>query len=781
MANYDRIGSSLPVQKLPLSKKNKAWKEQNLDYWIGVAGLNGSDDEELKIKYDLYNSKFHEKDLEYVTDPYKTEEGFPASPQNYNIVKPKVDLLIGEESKRPDNFKVVQTNRNGASKAEETMTELLFQNVMSDLREGMPMDSSQQMTPEAIQDYIEYDFSDIAESTAYQTLKYLKHNLNLQDELLKGMKDALIAGREIYYTGIINGEPIGERVNPIGFYYDKSPDIDSIEDGDFAVRHMSMSPAAIYDRFYDLLKESDYLDRLLEMSGGQPTGGKASEVNYDKIIYRANLADSPKELDDSHTVTLDVYHVVWKSFKKIGFLSYIDPDTGEEAEETVDETYKLTEQDKEIGAEIDWEWVTEVWEGYKIGSDIYVGVEPIPNQEFSIDEPSQNKLPYVGAVYNDDNSQSVSLVDIMKPLQYMYIIIWYRLELAMAQNKGRVLNMDITQIPKSQGLDIQSWLHYLSSFGVNFINPYEEGWDVPGREGGNPAAFNQMSSVDLTMSKVVAEYIQLLDKIEEMVGELSGISRQRQGSISQRELVGNVERSVVQSSHVTEPLFWKHNTVKRRLYSALLDAAKIAWADSNKQKLHFIMDDMKRSFIDITDDFFYSDFDIFVSDSSDENMKVQIMHNLAESAIGQGASLSEISEMLRSNNIPEMSKKLQQIEDRRTQMQQQAQQSEQQTELRKLQMELEQKYNEDRIKEEDSIRSARTDVEVALINSDDSNMQNSYKDELERAQLALKQEESRQKAEKLEEEKRQNRVQEQLKQRELQLKSQQMRNQNTNR
>jgi hypothetical protein len=169
-----------------------------------------------------------------------------------------------------------------------------------------------------------------------------------------------------------------------------------------------------------------------------------------------------------------------------------------------------------------------------------------------------------------------------------------------------------------------------------------------------------------------------------------------------------------------------------------------------------------------------------VSDSGDENRKVQIMHNLAESAIGQGASLSEISEMLRSNNIPEMSKKLQQIEENRAQMQQQAQQAEQQTELRKLQMELEQKYNEDRIKEEDSIRSARTDVEVALINSDDSNMQNAYKDELERAQLALKQEEARQKAEKLEEEKRQNRQQEQLKQRELELKAKQMRNQSTN-
>lgn len=774
MNEFSTIGAGMPVQKLPLSKKDEEWKKQNLDYWIGIAGASNADDYELKVKYDLYNSKFHESEIEYVTDPFKTEEGFPASPQNYNIIKPKVDLLLGEESKRPDNFKVIQTNRGEESTAQEAMKNLLVQSVISEIRNPEDIDPSQAMDPEAIQEYIDYDFTDIAEKSGQTTLEYLKSYLNLENETLKGFKDGIIAGREIYYNGIINGEPIGERVNPIGFWFDRSPDIDKIEDGDYAIRRMQMPPAAIYDRFYELLSKENKLDALIELAGGQPaSGGKASDVNYDKILYRANLAENPKELEDSYNVSVDIYHVTWKSFKKIGFLSYID-DEGNETEEVVDETYKMSEEEKERGAEIKWDWVTEVWEGYRIGNDIYIGIEPIPNQEFSIDKPSANKLPYVGSLYNDDNSQSVSLVDIMKPLQYMYIIIWYRLELALAQNKGRVLNMDITQIPKSQGLDVQSWLHYLSSFGVNFINPYEEGWDVPGREGGKAAQFNQMSSVDLTMSKVVAEYVQLLDKIEEMVSELSGISKQRQGSISQRELVGNVERSVVQSSHVTEPLFWKHNDIKRRLYSSLLDTAKIAWADNDSTRLEFLMSDMSRKFINITEDFYYADFDVFVSDSSDEHRKIQVMQNLAESAIGQGASLSEISEMLRSNNIPEMNNKLKKIEKERQEAQQRAQQMEQQSKLRELQMELEQKYNEDRIKEEDSIRKARTDIEVAMIGSEDKQEDTSYKDELERQKMNLEMQENRQQQEKMEEEKRQNRAQEELKERELELKSRQM-------
>ena len=102
----------------------------------------------------------------------------------------------------------------------------------------------------------------------------------------------------------------------------------------------------------------------------------------------------------------------------------------------------------------------------------------------------------------------------------MYIVLWYRLELALARDKGKVVNMDVTQIPKSMHITPDKWLHYLSSVGVNFINPHEEGWAVPGREGGKPAQFNQITALDLTMSNVIAEYIQLMDKIEQLAGTI---------------------------------------------------------------------------------------------------------------------------------------------------------------------------------------------------------------------------------------------------------------------
>ena len=112
--------NTFPVQKLPLSKKNDEWKETCVDYIIGSgeSARNGQDRtrvDEMQTYYDLYNSIYNEKDLKYVTNPFKQNDGFPATAQDYNIIKPKIDLLLGEETKRPFNFRVCRTSDAAAS------------------------------------------------------------------------------------------------------------------------------------------------------------------------------------------------------------------------------------------------------------------------------------------------------------------------------------------------------------------------------------------------------------------------------------------------------------------------------------------------------------------------------------------------------------------------------------------------------------------------------------------------------------------------------------------
>ena len=693
--------SAFPRQKLPLSKKGKKWQEDCVNYIIGEGNVTSGGNStsyygELQTYYNLYNSIFDEKDFKSITNPFKVEDGFPATPHDFNIIRPKVDLLIGEETKRPLNFRVIRTSQEATSEMQEKEKQMILQYIEAAITARMSPEEAQQfqqqlqsgeiMPPEQIAKYMDKDYKDIVENTAYHSLTYLREKLDLDNEFIKGWKDGLISGREIYYVGVLNAEPYVERVNPIYFSYDKSPDLEFIEDGSWCCRKMRMPITEVYDRYYDKLEEKD-LDKLEEMIGSTPGRNLGDRSPVDMGI-QLRIYDNPI-FEGAGKSLVNVWHCCWKSFKKIFYVTTTD-DAGQPQINIVDETYQPV--GNEISVEPDW--IVEVWEGYRAGSDLYFGVQPIEYQHVSIDNPNSQKLPYCGAIYSNTNSKPRSLVSILKPLQYMYIVLWYRLELAIARDKGKVVNMDITQIPKSMNISPAKWMHYLSSVGVNFINPYEEGWNIPGREGGKPAQFNQITALDLTMSNVIAEYIQLMDKIEELAGTISGITAQREGAVSSSEMVGNVERSVVQSSHITEPLFWVHNQCKRRVLNMLLNTAKGAWEETGKQKLQYIFDNGERAFLDITPKFYYEDMDVFVSDTSKDLENIQKLQQLIQPAMQNGASLLEAAEILTNDNFNIIKQKLKDMQTRQEQMQQQQQEAEAQQQQQLQQMQNESKQQE---------------------------------------------------------------------------------------
>ena len=693
--------SAFPRQKLPLSKKGKKWQEDCVNYIIGEGNVTSGGNStsyygELQTYYNLYNSIFDEKDFKSITNPFKVEDGFPATPHDFNIIRPKVDLLIGEETKRPLNFRVIRTSQEATSEMQEKEKQMILQYIESAITARMSPEEAQQfqeqlqsgevMPPEQIAKYMDKDYKDIVENTAYHSLTYLREKLDLDNEFIKGWKDGLISGREIYYVGVLNAEPYAERVNPICFSYDKSPDLEFIEDGSWCCRKMRMPITEVYDRYYDKLEEKD-LDRLEEMIGSTPGRNLGDRSPIDTGI-QLHIYDNPI-FEGSGKSLVNVWHCCWKSFKKIYYVTTAD-ETGQPQIDVVSENYQPV--GNEISIEPDW--IIEVWEGYRAGSDLYFGIQPIEYQHVSIDNPNSQKLPYCGAIYSNTNSKPRSLVSILKPLQYMYIVLWYRLELAIARDKGKVVNMDITQIPKSMNISPAKWMHYLSSVGVNFINPYEEGWNIPGREGGKPAQFNQITALDLTMSNVIAEYIQLMDKIEELAGTISGITQQREGAVSSSEMVGNVERSVIQSSHITEPLFWVHNQCKRRVLNMLLNTAKGAWEETGKQKLQYIFDNGERAFLDITPKFYYEDMDVFVSDTSKDLENIQKLQQLIQPAMQNGASLLEAAEILTNDNFNIIKQKLKDMQTRQEQMQQQQQEAEAQQQQQLQQMQNEAKQQE---------------------------------------------------------------------------------------
>ena len=767
------IMADLPRQKVSRKAKGKKWGQTCIDelekITYGDFDYNGRSSRYRKqINYDLYNGKLDQQDFQYVLNPFGFSEAeFPATMQHYDIISPKLQLLIGEEIKRPFNFKVVTHDPEAISKIEavkkKMMMEFLYSVVVSPEEQMAEQIKQQQQaqtdperaameqpkTPAEIEKYIHYEYQDIREITAQRILEYLTREDNLELKFNQGFKDALIAGEEIYWVGEISGNPSVRLCNPLDVRVILDPDSPWIEEAQAVIEERWLTLSTVLDEYYQSLspKEIDRLEQGFTGNDNYMSDGLNYPANEFNIVNYNRLDSVGSGVFDPNHIRayrkdgmIRVIQVEWKSMRKVGIITYQD-DFGTEQEDIVDEIYEVPEYAIKDGdtytfdnMTLKWYWVSEYWEGTKIAEDIYCNIQPKKNQRRDMNNPSEVKSGYVGFIYNERNSESISLIDRMKPFQYLYNIIYYRTELALAKSKGKVALMDISQIPSSEGWDVSKWMYYLESMGVMFINSREEG-----NRSRDVAPFNQFQSIDLSMGNYINTHVQLLETIKTELGELSGVSRQRQGQVQTSELVGNTERAVTQSSHITEFWFYNHNECKKRVLTALVDVAKMSYR--NGRKIQYIGDDMQRTFLNVeANDFTNSSYGVFVSNSAKDDKALETLKSLAQSALQAGVvTFTDVAKILNSDSIVKVRKDLEASQANAEKKQQEAQQAEQQAaqqaQQAQMQMEQEKEDREDARKQLDSdtkIKVAMINAEARMIDADHNN--DGYVDEKEASQ-----------------------------------------------
>lgn len=767
------IMADLPRQKISRKAKGKKWGQTCIDelekITYGDFDYNGRSSRYRKqINYDLYNGKLDQQDFQYVLNPFGFSEAeFPATMQHYDIISPKLQLLIGEEIKRPFNFKVVTHDPEAISKIEavkkKMMMEFLYSVVVSPEEQMAEQIKQQQQaqtdperaameqpkTPAEIEKYIHYEYQDIREITAQRILEYLTREDNLELKFNQGFKDALIAGEEIYWVGEISGNPSVRLCNPLDVRVILDPDSPWIEEAQAVIEERWLTLSTVLDEYYQSLspKEIDRLEQGFTGNDNYMSDGLNYPANEFNIVNYNRLDSVGSGVFDPNHIRayrkdgmIRVIQVEWKSMRKVGIITYQD-DFGTEQEDIVDEIYEVPEYAIKDGdtytfdnMTLKWYWVSEYWEGTKIAEDIYCNIQPKKNQRRDMNNPSEVKSGYVGFIYNERNSESISLIDRMKPFQYLYNIIYYRTELALAKSKGKVALMDISQIPSSEGWDVSKWMYYLESMGVMFINSREEG-----NRSRDVAPFNQFQSIDLSMGNYINTHVQLLETIKTELGELSGVSRQRQGQVQTSELVGNTERAVTQSSHITEFWFYNHNECKKRVLTALVDVAKMSYR--NGRKIQYIGDDMQRTFLNVeANDFTNSSYGVFVSNSAKDDKALETLKSLAQSALQAGVvTFTDVAKILNSDSIVKVRKDLEASQANAEKKQQEAQQAEQQAaqqaQQAQMQMEQEKEDREDARKQLDSdtkIKVAMINAEARMIDADHNN--DGYVDEKEASQ-----------------------------------------------
>jgi len=351
-----------------------------------------------------------------------------------------------------------------------------------------------------------------------------------------------------------------------------------------------------------------------------------------------------KDEEDANTVK--VVHTVFKGLRKIGWLDYIDQDDVLQTKFMVDESYKLDKDNGDI--RVTWEWIPETYEGYQIDTDIFKEMGPVKGQFKDMDNLYNCPLPYYGAVYDNMNSQPTSIMDRMKVYQYYYNIVMYRIELLLASDKGKKILMNINAIPTDSGIDLAKWQYFFESTPFMWYNPDEEGM--------NQSDVNTIAkTLDLSLASDINKYIELAEYLEQKCGKSVGITDPVLGQTAVSERVSNNQQNLVQTSHMLEPYFDLHNSVKRNVLQGLINLAKVAYAGSDKQYLSYVLDDMSMEMLELDINLLEeSTLGLFMEDSSMSEEIKQTIQQLAHAAMqNQKIELSDVLKVIKQDSIQE--------------------------------------------------------------------------------------------------------------------------------
>ena len=730
---------NLPPQQLSFNKKNKKWRKQVIDWADGKTFFNYSLVRKSvihkKINYDLLNGKLHMTDLELILNPEKIQAGFiPDRIQHYPIINSKLNVLIGEESKRAFDFRVIVTNPNSISEIENNKKEELLQRLQQWVSNTSQSEEEANQELENLSYYYTYEWQDFKEIRANELLKHYIKEYNIPNIFNSGFVDALTVGEEIYQCDIINGEPTIERINPLKIRVFKSGYSNRVEDADIIILEDYWSPGRVLDTYYDVLtnKDREYIENLPDHVG------QAATDSMDNIDERYGFVNNYMIGDEISTQgffwdplggydgvnnsllpydmagNLRVLRVYWKSKRKIKKVKSYDPYTGEEVYNFYPETYII---DKNKGEEEEIFFVNEAWEGTKIGTDIYVNMRPRPIQYNRLSNPSRCHFGIVGTIYNINNSRPYSMVDMMKSYSYLYDVIHDRLNKLIARNWGMLVRFDLSKKP--QGWDVEKWLYYAKTMGLMVEDSFNEG-RIGAATGKLAGAMNNASTgvVAASDGNQIQQYINLLEFIKLEMSEVIGISKQREGQISNRETVGGVERATLQSSYITEWIFARHDDTKKRALECFLETAKIAMR-GRKKKFQYITSTGSQQILEIDgDEFAESDYGLVIDNSNNIQELNQKLDTLAQAALqNQTLSFSTIMKLYSSASLAEKQRLIER--DERSIQERNAQVQQQQTELQQQQLMQQSQIEEAKMQQQDSLnlRDNETKLQIALINA----------------------------------------------------------------
>lgn len=590
------------------------------------------------------------------------------------------------ESKRPFPYRIVATNEEATTRREEEefgmVRDYVINQIVQPIRQDIEMRAMQEIqgrelsdeesdqirqsieeelearTPESVKKYMSREYQDPAEVQSHQLLEFLTKINKLEEKFNTCFKHACLSAGEYMFVGAINGHPQALPVNSLRFNYDRSPDNNFVEDGEWATYEFLMTPSQVTSFFSDELTEKD-INRIYDAA----KYGATFDVDGDHAdLFQIN-EDGEKEYSENF---ISVMHCTWKSPRKMGFLTYIGSN-GETQETIVDETYQLNKDFGDIS--IDWEYPPETHEAWKIliSDPIYVRMRPIPGQFKDPDNLYESKLPYYGINFDGLNSQSTAPMDRLKNYQYSYNMMGHRIDKLAASDKGKRALMNINAVPDAIGM--KKWQQFAED------SPYM--WFDPNQEGSTYNDVNTIAKIlDFSLVSDIRNYLEISEQIRIQAGRSIGITDEMEGQSAPRQAVRNVQQNLVQSSNIIEPYFEAHDIFKKNVLMGLLETAIVTYSTDKPLKLSYVLDDLTIELLNVDIGLLdRSTLGLYISNSGEVQEIKQTIEQLAHAAMQNGAiEMSDVLTVMKQKGLVEAEETLRIAEERRREFEMQKEQ-----------------------------------------------------------------------------------------------------------
>lgn len=696
-ANDCELAKEIANELIPNFTQNRDWIE---------------DHDSMLSNYRLYNNDISQEDFEMICNPLGIDVGqYDEEVLPYNKTYTKIDVLLGEEFKRNTNFIVALMNAKAIEEKDEELRAAYMQYIEAVVEKaGAIADMiAQGASEEEIQEVVEQEiqartpeelesmtFLSELEILGNHILRYGLYKQEVKSLKNDGFKHALLSDKEFAYVGVFKGEPCIRLLNPLNIFYSKSPDIKWIQDGDYAGVTYVKSVERILEEHGEKLKQED-LDKLLKKVPTYSTKKHTGqlEVNVQDTLtnrflhkmvsheylgknvglYTDDYESARKLMQDSFEVET---HVEWKWLREVVFMTTIN-EYGDEDTEILDPEIEVIIPEEAVKIEftnrygdktfkhewVDEEgnsiiieklWIPRIWEATRIGFDMFVDVREKPNQPFDIEDVFNIELGYYGCVYNSMNARPISLMSRMKPFQFLFFVVLHQIKELIPKHIGPIQNFDTSMIDPNLGnndtedgfQDALQKTFYYRQKGLNIYNSMIN--NIGGQATNTNISRPQPGNVqNMSVAQDLNNLLELLGWLDNQIGLAAGVSQQREAQFSSNTNVTDNQQAIIQSSHITEHYFRKHDDLWRKIMEAYINYAKLAWKDK-KVRRQYLLPDTSIHTLEITnhEKLMSASYGLFMTDASKENRYIEEMSEMAKMFIQNGASVETVSYILKS-------------------------------------------------------------------------------------------------------------------------------------